>query len=256
MRFAGFRPASPADFHRLENVRLPLSPSPPSFPLLTLLSSTQNFLNLVFSSAASSDPPSTNARGTLPLTLVSIFCSLIARLPLSYNIQARPIGFPGMVLAAVANRSEERGREEWVYVNIFEGGRVMSEREREELVRRNLPGIGNGNGSGTSVMREEYLRPATAAEMVCSPSFLPPSLLHYSNSHQPPPPYPTHPVHPSLAQHNPLNPFRRGPRSANVRSPTDHFLPLRVRPLPLRPSPPSRIANIRELDNLNSRSRV
>jgi hypothetical protein len=104
--------------------------------------------------------------GTLPMTLVSIFCSLIRRLPISkeLKIRAKPIGFPGKLLAGLAYEVEGGGEEEWTFVDVF-GGRVLQIDEMRAMLRAmQLPAS------------PEYFRPASAREMVrssLSPPFLP-----------------------------------------------------------------------------------
>ena len=93
-----------------------LSISPPTshaFPALAderRRGGSQHFLNLVFDAADGNERD-----GTLPISLVTIFCAFVRRLPAEFDIQAKPIGFPGVLLAGVANR----GKSNWVYVNVF-----------------------------------------------------------------------------------------------------------------------------------------
>ena len=85
------------------------------------------------------------------MSLVIIFCSLVRRLPASFDIQARPVGFPGVLLAGVSRR----GSEEMLYVNVFDGGRVL---ELSDLARM--------LNAMDLTMQPEFVRPATAKEMV------------------------------------------------------------------------------------------
>lgn len=84
------------------------------------------------------------------MSLVSIFCSFIRRLDF-LDIQARPIGFPGVLLAGVANR----GKDNWVYVNVFAGGKILEQLE----LQRMLSDMG-------LTMEPSYIAPASAKEMV------------------------------------------------------------------------------------------
>lgn len=86
------------------------------------------------------------------MSLVVIFCSLIRRLPSSFDIQARPIGFPGVLLAGVSRRGSG---DDMVYINVFDGGKVL---QLSDLTRM-LSAMG-------LTMLPEFLRPATAKEMV------------------------------------------------------------------------------------------
>ncbi|ORY60395.1 hypothetical protein BCR35DRAFT_309183 [Leucosporidium creatinivorum] len=125
MRELGLKPANSQQFHHIDN----------------------HFLNLVWDTAVAGA-----SRGTLPMSLVAIFCALLRRLPASYDVQARPIGFPGLLLAGVANR----GQENWIYVNVFSGGDVLSRSDLSSLL---------GNMGGGMSLQPEFLRPATAKEM-------------------------------------------------------------------------------------------
>ncbi|KAI5480551.1 F-box domain-containing protein [Pseudohyphozyma bogoriensis] len=97
MREVGIKSASPLDYHDLGN----------------------HYLSVVWTRAM--EPDVVAQKGTLPMTMVSIFTSFIRRLPAAYNIQARPVGFPGNVISCVARRDAVRGEEDWVYVDIFRG---------------------------------------------------------------------------------------------------------------------------------------
>ncbi|GAA5839171.1 hypothetical protein JCM11251_003695 [Rhodosporidiobolus azoricus] len=90
--------------------------------------------------------------GTLPMTLVSIFCSLVRRLPLarSLGISAKPVGFPGTVLASLTYVTTG----ERVFVNVFSNGTIMS----MDTLRTMLRAMGQ-------TPSEEFFRPATAREM-------------------------------------------------------------------------------------------
>lgn len=113
---------------------------------------SQHFLSEVFADAATSTP-----RGTLPMSLVAIFCSLVRRLSPSLNVQAKPVGFPGILLAAVSPRD---GSAEPIYVSVFDGGKVLTLGEMREMVgRMEIP------------MATEYLSPASAKDMVRLPDF-------------------------------------------------------------------------------------
>jgi hypothetical protein len=140
------------------------------------------------------------------MSLVSIFCSFVRRLPASFNIQARPIGFPGVLLAGVANR----GQENWVYVNVFAGGRIL---EMADLVRM-LSEMG-------LVMSRDYLCPATAKEMVSSA--LPLTTERTRKAHFPL----DRSVFPRRPQHPHLSPKRR--RQWRDRPHLRHPFPLRRR---------------------------
>ncbi|SGZ00341.1 BQ5605_C034g11341 [Microbotryum silenes-dioicae] len=96
MRRIGFRAADATSFHDLDN----------------------HFLSHVWSGIdPEADPSARFESGTLPMSLVSIFCSFVRRLPKEYNIRAKPIGFPGVMLAGVALGDSA----DWVMVNVFEG---------------------------------------------------------------------------------------------------------------------------------------
>ncbi|GAA6049699.1 hypothetical protein JCM3770_004416 [Rhodotorula araucariae] len=109
-----------------------------------------HFVELVWRRATSPDP--NDNEGTLPMTLVSIFCSLVNRLPAAreLKIRAKPIGFPGTLLAGLAYE----GSDEWVYVNVFGEGQLLgADRLREMLRAMDQPDS------------REFFQPATAREM-------------------------------------------------------------------------------------------
>ncbi|GAA6017974.1 hypothetical protein JCM10207_002727 [Rhodosporidiobolus poonsookiae] len=89
--------------------------------------------------------------GSLPMTLVAIFCSLVRRLPVAQalKIRVRPIGFPGTVLAGLSFD----GSDEWVYVNVF-AQRILSKQTLVTMLR----------AMGQSPA-EHFFQPATAREM-------------------------------------------------------------------------------------------
>ncbi|GAA6004309.1 uncharacterized protein JCM10292_001417 [Rhodotorula paludigena] len=90
--------------------------------------------------------------GTLPMTLVAIFCSLVRRLPIAreLGIRARPIGFPGTVLAGLAFD----GSSEWTYCNVFKGTTIV----RPAALREMLAAVGQP-------ALPEFLEPASAKAM-------------------------------------------------------------------------------------------
>ncbi|GAA5948476.1 hypothetical protein JCM3765_004896 [Sporobolomyces pararoseus] len=90
----GIKPAAAGMFHDLSN----------------------HYVELAF---VNSNNPDEN-HGTLPMTLVSIFCSFVRRLPNCQDIEVRPIGFPGTVLAGLRIRGSN---DDWVYVNPFSSPR-------------------------------------------------------------------------------------------------------------------------------------
>jgi hypothetical protein len=95
MNEMGVKPAEGNDFHLLDN----------------------HFINLVVDRSLSPDP----SPGTLPMTLVSIFCSITRRL--SLDLMVKPVGFPGRVMAAIKFKGAES---EWTYVDVF-GQMVLNE---------------------------------------------------------------------------------------------------------------------------------
>lgn len=88
------------------------------------------------------------------MSLVIVFCSLIRRLPPSLNIQAKPIGFPGVLLAGVSKRGATSS-DDMVFVNVYDSGKVL---EQSDLARM--------LNAMNLTMQPEFLRPATAKEMV------------------------------------------------------------------------------------------
>ncbi|GAA6006943.1 hypothetical protein JCM11491_001449 [Sporobolomyces phaffii] len=100
--------------------------------------------------------PASENRGTLPMTLVSIFCSFVRRLPTCRDIEVRPIGFPGTMLAGLRVRGLEGKDGEWVFVNPFaaQRGRLPT----RSVLRATLAGMNLADDPS-------YLRPATAKEM-------------------------------------------------------------------------------------------
>jgi F-box protein 21 len=136
MKGAGYKAATSSTFHHLDN----------------------HFLSSVHRQAVSVDQESNT--GTLPLSLVSIFCSIINRLDPAFNIRARPVGFPGIVLAAVANRTDVVGEEQWHFINLFVSGDILSPSELRSFAA--LAGLERS-------MDVEVFRPASARDMV-SPS--------------------------------------------------------------------------------------
>ncbi|GAA5897706.1 hypothetical protein JCM6882_000073 [Rhodosporidiobolus microsporus] len=106
-----------------------------------------HFVELVWREAES-EPDA----GTLPMTLVSIFCSLVRRLPLakSLKISAKAVGFPGTVLAClIYDNSPER-----IFVNVFSNGTILG----VETLKSMLRALGHP-------ISAEFFRPATAREM-------------------------------------------------------------------------------------------
>ncbi|KAL8292094.1 hypothetical protein RQP46_001560 [Phenoliferia psychrophenolica] len=126
MRSLGFQPADEQEYHNLNN----------------------HFLSSVLADAASPTP----RRGTLPLSLVAIFCALIRRLPHSMNVKAEPIAFPGKVLACLSHR--EPSRDDPIYVDVFGGGKVVTLGE----LRATLDAMG-------VPMEPGFLQPASAKDM-------------------------------------------------------------------------------------------
>ncbi|GAA6044201.1 hypothetical protein JCM8097_004667 [Rhodosporidiobolus ruineniae] len=90
--------------------------------------------------------------GTLPMTLVAIFCSLIRRLPVAQQLKIRayPVGFPGTLLAGL----KYEGSDEMLYVNVFSAGKIMrADRMKEMLRAMNTPAL------------PEFFQPASARSM-------------------------------------------------------------------------------------------
>ncbi|BGP40660.1 hypothetical protein JCM10449v2_004622 [Rhodotorula kratochvilovae] len=109
-----------------------------------------HYVELVWRRATSPNPD--DNEGTLPMTLVSMFCSLVNRLPAAreLKIRAKPVGFPGTLLAGLAYE----GSNEWTYVNVFGEGRLLTADKLREMLR--------AMGQPES---PEFLQPATAREM-------------------------------------------------------------------------------------------
>ncbi|KAK4700559.1 F-box protein 21, partial [Phenoliferia sp. Uapishka_3] len=128
MKALGLRPAEGDEYHNLNN----------------------HFLNEVWDDADLHADSSSRPRGTLPMSLVAIFCSLVRRLPPSFNVKVNPIGFPGVVLAALSPRDDSTDP---IYFSVFDD-KVLGREELRGMVER--MGI---------TMSEEYLRPASAQEM-------------------------------------------------------------------------------------------
>lgn len=97
----GVKPAEGNDFHLLDN----------------------HFVNLVVDRAAEIvNPP-----GTLPMTLIAIFCSIARRL--SVDLIAKPVGFPGRVLVAMKRRASS---DELTFIDVF-GQKILTERDKSDL---------------------------------------------------------------------------------------------------------------------------
>jgi len=116
-----------------------------------------HYVELVWRRAASPDP--NDNEGTLPMTLVSVFCSLVNRLPVAreLGLRARPVGFPGTLLAML--RYEGEGEREGtdgqgVYVDVYSERILGVDVLRDMLQRMGQP------------PSDEFLQPATAREMV------------------------------------------------------------------------------------------
>ncbi|SCV69983.1 BQ2448_1377 [Microbotryum intermedium] len=101
----GFRAADATSFHCINN----------------------HFLSRVWDGI---DPSGRSESGTLPMSLVSIFCSFVQRLPKKYNVRAKPIGFPGVMLAGVALGDSD----DWVTVNVFEG-KIAEPNDLQKMLR-------------------------------------------------------------------------------------------------------------------------
>lgn len=128
----GIKRASPTSFHAISNSFLS--------PLLRILASDVILPN----------------RGTLPLTLVVLFCSIIRRLDPSFNIQAKAINFPGVVLAALAKKDDKKGEEDWTYIDVADGGKIMTKQECSLLMER----------MGLVINLDLDLKPCRASDMV------------------------------------------------------------------------------------------
>lgn len=126
MTSIGIRPAADGSFHDLDNHLVALRMG-----------------------ANGADAP----YGTLPMTLVAIFCSLFKRLPIAseLSIRAKPVGFPGTVLAGLSYE----GSDEWVYVNVFARGKILS-RETMTVMLRAMG----------ATPTDGFFQPASAREMV------------------------------------------------------------------------------------------
>lgn len=139
MRSIGLKPSRDGGFHSLDN----------------------HYVELVWQRADPVDGPQNE--GTLPMTLVSIFCSLVRRLPAAraLGIEARLIGYPGTVLAGLsygagaAAGGEGVGTEDRIYVNVFGQGKILT----PERLRAMLGAMGQAES-------EEFLQPASAREIV------------------------------------------------------------------------------------------
>ncbi|GAA5993400.1 hypothetical protein JCM10908_002647 [Rhodotorula pacifica] len=129
MRSIGLKPSHEGGFHSLDN----------------------HYVELVWRRA--SPPLGPQNEGTLPMTLVSIFCSLVRRLPVAkeLGIRAQMIGYPGTVLAGLSYRD---GVGERIYVNVFGEGKVLS----PERLRAMLGAMGQTDSA-------EFLAPSSAREM-------------------------------------------------------------------------------------------
>ncbi|GAA5936614.1 uncharacterized protein JCM15063_001939 [Sporobolomyces koalae] len=123
----GLKPSEAGSFHNLNN----------------------HYVELSFIAA---DNPEVN-HGTLPMTLVSIFCSFVRRIPHCEDIEVRPVGFPGTVLAAMRIRGESN---EWSYVNPFAAARARHPTRAQ--LRSMLAALGTTEQSA-------FFRPASAREM-------------------------------------------------------------------------------------------
>lgn len=88
------------------------------------------------------------------MSLVAVFCSFVRRLPASLNVQARPIGFPGILLAGITHRTTEHDSIQWTYVNVFAGGKILHQSDLQAMVQ--AMGL---------TMQPDFLRSATALEM-------------------------------------------------------------------------------------------
>ncbi|GAA5867347.1 hypothetical protein JCM3774_003556 [Rhodotorula dairenensis] len=139
MRSIGLKPAREGGFHSLDN----------------------HYVELVWQRA--SPPHGPRNEGTLPLTLVSIFCSLVRRLPAArqLGIRAHMIGYPGTVLAGLSyapgpGPGGGSGGDARIYINVFGEGKILS----PERLRAMLGAMGQ-----VDTTDQDFLRPATASEM-------------------------------------------------------------------------------------------
>ncbi|GAA5898995.1 hypothetical protein JCM8208_002972 [Rhodotorula glutinis] len=133
MSSIGLKKASDGAFHNLDN----------------------HYVELIWRRTTTPDP--TDNEGTLPMTLVSIFCSLIDRLPAAreLKIRARPVGFPGTLLAML--RYDDDGADDHddsVYINVYGDGRLLSADKLRDMLRAMGQPVSN-----------EFLKPASAREM-------------------------------------------------------------------------------------------
>lgn len=144
----GIGPAREGGFHSLDN----------------------HYVELVWRRAAAA-PDGPQNEGTLPMTLVHIFCALVRRLPVArrFGIRAQMIGYPGTVLAGLSYRrrggggsgggggqEEDRAR---IYINVFGEGKILS----PERLRAMLGAMGQADSE------QDFLAPASARDMVRPP---------------------------------------------------------------------------------------
>ncbi|KAG0653686.1 hypothetical protein C6P46_002353, partial [Rhodotorula mucilaginosa] len=145
MKSIGLEPAREGGFHSLDN----------------------HYVELVWRRAAAT-PDGPQNEGTLPMTLVHIFCALVRRLPVArrLGIRAQMIGYPGTVLAGLSYRrrggggggGEEEDRERdraRIYINVFGEGKILS----PERLRAMLGAMGQADSE------QDFLAPASAREM-------------------------------------------------------------------------------------------
>ncbi|KWU44401.1 hypothetical protein RHOSPDRAFT_29218 [Rhodotorula sp. JG-1b] len=151
MKSIGIGPAREGGFHSLDN----------------------HYVELVWRRAAAA-PDGPQNEGTLPMTLVHIFCALVRRLPVArrFGIRAQMIGYPGTVLAGLSYRrrggdggggggggqEEDRNRERdraRIYINVFGEGKILS----PERLRAMLGAMGQADSE------QDFLAPASAREM-------------------------------------------------------------------------------------------
>ncbi|POY71082.1 hypothetical protein BMF94_5839 [Rhodotorula taiwanensis] len=132
MRSIGLRPSRDGGFHSLDN----------------------HYTELVW--ARTNPVDGQQNEGTLPMTLVSIFCALIARLPAAkeLGVRARLIGYPGTVLAGLSYEGQGGQARDRIFINVFGEGKVLS----PERLRAMLGAMGQ-DGS------ENFLAPAGAREI-------------------------------------------------------------------------------------------
>lgn len=140
----GLTRAEPSHFHDISN---------------SFLSKSLYHLAIALASEGQrTTPPVSN--GTLPLTLVVLFCSIIRRLSKTFNIQAKAVNFPGVVLAAVCGRLEKKGEEEWIFVDVSSGS-ISSRSQCESMMDRMGLTLG-----------PDDLKPSRASDMVRLPYVL------------------------------------------------------------------------------------